>query len=210
MKKTKTKSRSEPKARPAARNSERNVPYRKPALRSEAFARALIDAKACLNDSETLLALFNDAAKKAAAVPREPFKEYWPYLQTMLRLVRAHHRGEYDQIPDNALLWIVAALNYLIDPFDLIPDATPVLGFVDDATVIEFVTDKTRQTLDDFMMWETAQCSRRPVGDAIVQPLASRRRFAQRSGYRFRPIAAPDFPVGAAVPSDIRHRARRR
>jgi uncharacterized membrane protein YkvA (DUF1232 family) len=74
----------------------------------------------------------------------------------MLRLVRAYHRGKYDQIPDNALLWIVAALSYLIDPFDLIPDATPVLGFVDDATVIEFVTDKSRKTLDDFMMWETA------------------------------------------------------
>jgi len=156
MKKTKTKSRSEPKARPAARNSERSVPYRKPALRSEAFVRALIDAKACLNDSETLLALFKDASKKAATVPREPFKECWPYLQTMLRLVRAYHRGEYNDIPDNALLWIVAALSYLIDPFDLIPDATPVLGFVDDATVIEFVTDKSRQTLDDFMMWETA------------------------------------------------------
>src|SRR5215471_926715 len=155
MKKPKTKSRSEAKTRPTARNSEQNVPYRKPALRSEAFARALIDAKACLNDSETLLALFNDAAKKAAAVPKEPFKEYWAYLQTMLRLVRAHHRGEYNQIPDNALLWIVAALNYLIDPFDLIPDATPILGFVDDATVIEFVADKARQTLDDFMMWET-------------------------------------------------------
>jgi uncharacterized membrane protein YkvA (DUF1232 family) len=153
--KTKTKSRSETKARPAARNSEQHVPYRKPALRSEAFARALIDAQACLNDSATLLALFNDAAKKAAEVPRQPFKEYWPYLQTMLRLVRAHHRGEYDKVPANALLWIVAALNYLIDPFDLIPDATPVLGFVDDATVVEFVTDKTRQTLDDFMLWET-------------------------------------------------------
>src|SRR5215468_1287343 len=155
MKTPKTKSRSERKARPAARSSEQDVPYRKPALRSDAFARALIDAKACLNDPETLLALFNEAAKKAAAVPKEPFKEYWAYLQTMLRLIRAHQRGEYDQIPDNALLWIVAALNYLIDPFDLIPDATPVLGFVDDATVIEFVADKTRQTLDDFMMWET-------------------------------------------------------
>ena len=155
MKSTKSKSRAETKGRPAARNSEENVPYRKPALRSEAFARALIDAKACLNDSGTLLALFNEAAKKAAAVPREPFKECWPYLQTMLRLVRAYHRGEYQRIPDNALLWIVAALNYLIDPFDLIPDATPILGFVDDATVVEFVTDKTRQTLDDFMTWET-------------------------------------------------------
>ena len=157
MKTSKTKSRSETKARPAARSSDQNVPYRKPALRSDAFARALIDAKACLNDSDTLLAVFNEAAKKAAEVPREPFKEYWPYLQTMLRLVRAHHRGEYDQIPDNALLWIVAALNYLIDPFDLIPDATPVLGFVDDATVIEFVTDKTRPILDNFMIWELAR-----------------------------------------------------
>ena len=155
MKSTKSKSRVAPKTRHAAPPSEQNVPYRKPALRSQAFARALIDAKACLNDSETLLAVFNDAAKKAATVPREPFKECWPYLQTMLRLIRAYHRGEYDQIPSNDLLWIVAALNYLIDPFDLIPDATPVLGFVDDATVIEFVTDKTRQTLDDFMMWET-------------------------------------------------------
>src|ERR671931_1105242 len=149
--KTKTKSRSETKARPAARNSEQYVPHRKPALRSEAFARALIDAKACLNDSETLLALFNDAAKKAAAVPRDSFKEYWPYLQTMLRLVRAHHREEYNQATHDSLLWIVAALNYLVDPFDLIPDKTPFLGFIDDAAVVEFVVDRTRQTLDDFM-----------------------------------------------------------
>jgi uncharacterized membrane protein YkvA (DUF1232 family) len=155
MKTTKSKSRTEKKTRPGAKAGTQFVPYRKPALRSEAFARALIDARACLNDSETLQNLFNEAAKKAATVPKEPFKEYWPYLQTMLRLVRAHHRGEYDKIPENALLWIVAALSYLIDPFDLIPDATPVLGFVDDATVVEFVADKTRQTLDDFMVWET-------------------------------------------------------
>src|ERR1700756_1122132 len=156
MKGVKTKSRSKVKAVPSGKKSDAHIPYGKPALRSEAFARALIDAKTCLSSSETLEELFNEAAKKAAAVPREPFKECWPYLQTMLRLVRAHHRGEYSQVPDNALLWIVAALNYLIDPFDLIPDKTPFLGFVDAATVIEFVTDKTRLILDDFMMWETA------------------------------------------------------
>jgi uncharacterized membrane protein YkvA (DUF1232 family) len=156
MKKSKKKSHSERETQTATRNSEQNMPYRKPALRSEAFARALIEAKACLNDSESLQALFNEAAQKAASVPREPFKQYWPYLQTMLRLIRAHQRGEYDKVSGNALLWIVAALNYLIDPFDLIPDATPVLGFVDDATVIEFVADKMRQTLDDFMIWEVA------------------------------------------------------
>src|SRR5437762_8890006 len=156
MKTAKQKSRTKIKTRAAPKNVEANVPYRKPALRSEAFARALTDAKGCVDDRESLEELFNEAAKKAAAVPREPFKEYWPYLQTMLRLVRAHHRGEYNQVPDNALLWVVAALSYLIDPFDLIPDKTPFLGFVDDATVVEFVADRTRQTLDDFMTWETS------------------------------------------------------
>ncbi len=156
MKKTKTKSRSKIKTQPAPKNLEQDVPYQRPALRSEAFARALTDAKSCVNNRESLDALFNQAARKAAAIPRDPFKENWPYLQTMLRLVRAYHRGEYDQVSDDALLWIIAALSYLIDPFDLIPDKTPFLGFLDDAAVIAFAVGKTRQALDGFMTWETA------------------------------------------------------
>ena len=135
--------------------AERHVSYQKPALRSEAFARALNEAKLRLAGSGGLRSLFQQAARKAASVPKERFKENWPYLQTMLRLVRAYERGEYRQVSNDALLWIVAALNYLVDPFDLIPDKTPFLGFVDDATVVEFVVAKTQQTLDDFMTWET-------------------------------------------------------
>ena len=155
MKEVKTKSVAKTKARSTRKNIEGQSPYSKPAVRSEAFARALTDAKSCVGDSESLQTLFNEAARKAAAVPKDSFKEYWPYLHTMLRLVRAHHRGEYDQVASDALLWIVAALNYLVDPFDLIPDNTPFLGFIDDAAVVEFVVDRTRQTLDDFMTWET-------------------------------------------------------
>ncbi len=65
------------------------------ALRSEAFSRALTDAKACAGDPESLQALFDSAAKKAAAISKKPFKQNWAYLQTMLRLIRAYHRGEY-------------------------------------------------------------------------------------------------------------------
>jgi len=135
--------------------AERHVSYQKPALRSEAFARAISDAKLRIAGSGGLRSLFEQAAKKAATVPKDAFKENWSYLQTMLRLIRAYELGEYKQVPNDALLWITAGLNYLVDPFDLIPDQTPFLGFVDDATVVEFVADKTRQTLDDFMVWET-------------------------------------------------------
>lgn len=75
----------------------------------------------------------------------------------MLRLIRAYARREYSpqEISDDALLWIIAALNYLVDPFDLIPDEAPFIGFVDDATVVEFAVSRTLQMLDDFMIWET-------------------------------------------------------
>jgi len=154
-KKVKTKSRGKIQRRSGSKNFE-HIPYQKPALRSDAFARALTNAKSCADNPESLQALFDVAARKAATVPREPFEDNWSYLQTMLRLIRAYHRGEFDQVSEDALMWIIAALNYLVDPFDLIPDKTPFLGFVDDATVVEFVAARTRQTLDDFMAWETA------------------------------------------------------
>ena len=146
--------------RKAKSRAERHVSYQKPALRSEAFARAISEAKLRVIGSGGLRSLFEQAAKKAASLPKQPFKENWAYLQTMLRLVRAYERGEYQKVSNDALIWIVAGLNYLVDPFDLIPDKTPFLGFVDDATVIEFVAAKTRQTLDDFMTWETTAPAR--------------------------------------------------
>jgi len=135
--------------------TETDVSYRKPALRSEAFARALREAKLRVIGAGGLRSLFEKAAQEAASLPRHRFKANWPYLQTMLRLVRAYERGEYKQVSREDLTWIAAALNYLVDPFDLIPDKTPFLGFIDDAIVVGFVADKTRQTLDDFMIWET-------------------------------------------------------
>jgi uncharacterized membrane protein YkvA (DUF1232 family) len=151
------KSKAKPRAgrAPGVQKIPRGGPQPKAALRSEAFARALADAKAHANDSARLRALYEEAAGKAAAVPKEPFADSWPYVQAMLRLVRAYFRGEYRNVSHKGLLWIITGLNYFVDPFDLIPDEVPFLGFVDDATVMEFAIAQTRQTLDDFMTWET-------------------------------------------------------
>ena len=131
------------------------MPYQKAALRSRAFARAVLDAKPYVTDPKRLRTLFEESAEKAASIPTTSFRETWPYLQAMLRLLRAYSRGEYRAISQNSVLTIIAALNYLIDPFDLIPDEIPFLGFLDDATVMEFAVRKTKDDLDDFMTWET-------------------------------------------------------
>lgn len=156
MKKAKTKPRSVRENGSASGPIEQSIPpNQKAALRSEAFARALEDAKLHASDRDRLNTVFSEAADKIASISKEPFKENWPYLQAMLRFTRAYSRSEYQPASEDALLWIIAALNYLVDPFDLIPDEVPFLGFVDDATVVEFAVGKAKSALDDFMIWET-------------------------------------------------------
>ena len=116
-----------------------------------------MNAASSSRDPAALRTLFEEAARKVAAIPKEPFKDSWPYLQAMLRLIRAYFRGEYRNISADAFVYIIAAVSYLVDPFDLIPDEVPFLGFLDDATVVSFALARTRPALDDFMIWETTE-----------------------------------------------------
>jgi uncharacterized membrane protein YkvA (DUF1232 family) len=152
MRKPKTRSR---KRQPPAKAKQDRPDFLKERLEAE-FAEAVKSAKSYVEDPQRLRALFQEAAKEAASLPKDPFKETWPYFQTMLRLIRAYYQGHYRDVDESTLVVIIAAVVYVVNPLDLIPDAIPALGFLDDATVLALAVRRTRQALDDFMTWETA------------------------------------------------------
>jgi uncharacterized membrane protein YkvA (DUF1232 family) len=152
MRKAKAKTRAA-KKKPATTTDASSV--LKQRLEAE-FAQAVKSAKSYIDDPQRLRALFQEASKEAAALPKDSFKETWPYFQTMLRLIRAYYRGEYRAVTESTLIVIIAAIIYIVTPLDAIPDAIPALGFLDDATVLALAVRRTRQDLDDFMTWETA------------------------------------------------------
>jgi uncharacterized membrane protein YkvA (DUF1232 family) len=75
----------------------------------------------------------------------------------MLRLIRAYYRNDYRAVPETSLVVIIAAIIYVVSPLDVIPDAIPAIGFLDDATILALALQRTRKDLDDFMIWETAE-----------------------------------------------------
>ena len=144
-----------PRTKKPATTSKRNpVPALKKRLDAE-FATAVASAKTYVGNPSRLTALFNEAVTEAASMPREPFGETWPYLQAMLRLIRAYADGQYRDISENTLVVIVAAIVYIVNPLDVIPDALPALGYLDDATVLALAVKRSRDSLDAFMAWET-------------------------------------------------------
>jgi uncharacterized membrane protein YkvA (DUF1232 family) len=151
----KAKTRSPKKTRPAPKKKMDSVPALKERLEAE-FAQAVKSAKWYVDEPQRLRSLFEKATQEAAKLPKHQFKDTWPYFQAMLRLIQAYYRSQYRGVSESTLVVIVAAIIYVVNPLDVIPDAMPALGYLDDATVLALAVRRTRQTLDDFMMWETA------------------------------------------------------
>jgi len=99
--------------------------------------------------------LLNNAIAKANHIEKGTFKELWPYLLAMLRLVRAFCTGKYKKIPWESLISIIVAVAYFTSPLDLIPDFLPGVGYLDDAMIVRFVYRSVREELERFMEWES-------------------------------------------------------
>lgn len=81
-------------------------------------------------------------------------------VQDIISMLDDYYHGRYKKIPTAALLGSLGIIAYLVSPFDLIPDNVPILGFIDDAfiinTVVTLCVDKEleryRQWRDDTMI----------------------------------------------------------
>ena len=124
---------------------------------SVAFVKATMQAESCVKRPERLRKLLSDAMEKLNYVPRGPFAETWPYLLAMIRLIRAYHQCEYQDISSQHLLVILEAIIYFVSPNDVIPDSVPILGQIDDAVVVRLALKTVGADLDTFMAWETVK-----------------------------------------------------
>ena len=93
-------------------------------------------------------------AVRIALANREALARVWDDLMILFRLIGCWFRGEYRRVPLKTILSALAAIIYLVTPFDAIPDFIPVAGLLDDAAVIAFVINSIRRDLEEFRGWE--------------------------------------------------------
>ena len=80
-------------------------------------------------------------------------------VKVLVEMLGVYVKGEYKKIPKKTLIIIVAALIYLVNPFDLIPDFIPGIGYIDDARVIIFVFQSIFEDIQKFEKWKESKAS---------------------------------------------------
>ncbi len=127
-----------------------------PTTQPPGFESAKQRAEFLAGDKSKVSSLLVDAVFKAGKNKRA-LKKIWEDLSTLFRLIRAWVSGSYRNIPWPSIVLAIAAVIYFVNPFDLITDFIPLIGYVDDSTVVWFVIASISNELAKFREWEQTQ-----------------------------------------------------
>jgi uncharacterized membrane protein YkvA (DUF1232 family) len=89
--------------------------------------------------------------------PYGPLKRFIEDAKLLIALVKDYWRKSYPQVPFGVISAIVFSLIYVFNPFDLIPDVLPILGQVDDASVIAACLMLIQRDLRKYEKWKKEQ-----------------------------------------------------
>lgn len=123
---------------------------------SSLFKTLLAKAERYLKHPAEVTKLLNAAFKKATAKKSvgSLAAEAWENLQLLSRMIKAAVAGDYKGIPTTTLVGGVAVLIYFITPIDLIPDFIPVIGLLDDASLLAWFMTSIKTELDRYKEWD--------------------------------------------------------
>ena len=74
-------------------------------------------------------------------------------IPMLVSLVKSYIGGEYNAIPYNTIIAVVATLLYVISPIDMLPDIIPGVGFSDDEIVVSICMKMFHADFEKFKTW---------------------------------------------------------
>lgn len=117
------------------------------------FEAAKSKAEDLIQDKNKTQKVMKEALHKAQK-NEKIFAETKVETFAVFRLISAWSSGEYKRVPAKAMIALLAAILYFLNPMDVIPDFIVGLGFVDDLSVLGFVLNLFKKDISDFLDWE--------------------------------------------------------
>lgn len=103
-----------------------------------------------------VVTVLNEVADKLAVKESKDnkFRQLFDVALTLVRLVRSYISGDYRDIASSTIISGLAVLLYVLSPIDLVPDFIPVLGFLDDLSLVSWFVGKFQGEITKFREWE--------------------------------------------------------
>ena len=108
-------------------------------------------AEVILQNEDKVEKLLQRLEKKLQSIPK--IGDKLSHVPVFASLVKSYVKKEYTEVPIGTIVAIVSALIYFVSPIDIIPDAIPGLGHVDDAAVVGACLILVDTDIQEYIKW---------------------------------------------------------
>lgn len=112
-------------------------------------------AEELLRDTDKTEEFLNRLEDKLKVIPKIGSK--LALLPIFISMVRDYIRKVYTYVPLGTIVAILSALIYVFSPFDLIPDAIPGAGLIDDTLVITACLKLVGSDIYEYQEWKKSK-----------------------------------------------------
>jgi uncharacterized membrane protein YkvA (DUF1232 family) len=88
-----------------------------------------------------------------------PLEDMAAEATQLLAMVKDYASGTYRDIPRSTVLAGAFALLYVLNPFDLMPDFIPGIGYLDDMSMVAMVIGSVRKDVENYARWRRSRAA---------------------------------------------------
>ncbi len=107
-----------------------------------------------INDDDVDVVMGSQKAISEKIANSSTLKKYSELGKIMFGMMKDYRKGIYTNVPWFTIAAIAFALLYVLNPFDIIPDFIPGLGYIDDFAVLTFGLRFIESDLHNYLDWK--------------------------------------------------------
>ncbi|CAM3301444.1 YkvA family protein [Aequorivita lipolytica] len=106
-----------------------------------------------IKDEDVEIVMDNEEAISKKLSNAGPLRKYTELGKIMFSMLKDVKKGSYTNVPWFTIATIVVALLYVFNPFDLVPDFIPGIGYIDDLAVLSMGMGWIETDLHKYLDW---------------------------------------------------------
>lgn len=107
-----------------------------------------------INDDDVDMAVNSHEAITDKILNSGVLKKYTELAKVMFGMLKDYRKGIYTNVPWFTIAAITFSFLYILNPFDLIPDFIPGIGYIDDFAVFTFGMKFMESDLHKYLDWK--------------------------------------------------------
>lgn len=110
-----------------------------------------------VDEDDVTIAMRNQEQISDKILNSNMLKKYTELGKIMYGMLKDYRKGIYTQVPWFTIATIAFAFLYILNPFDIVPDFVPGLGYIDDFAVLTFGLRFIESDLHNYLDWKLEQ-----------------------------------------------------